>query len=198
MIRQCFLTNTGILFHREMFKHIGMDPDMLYPVVKPRPPPIELKSHEGSHDASHRPSHRSTDKTPVNHESIGPAFVTDFENEEHEDVVDALCPIYDQLKLRPAWWVLEVVPRKLHFQRSDNSWARVIKCVCEPRVGRCFLRSLTRGTSVNFGRGRPVPGQKRVGVKVHRTVKTRMDADGLEGGRYRPKAKLEVEPIWVD
>jgi hypothetical protein len=47
--------------------------------------------------------------------------------------------------------------------------------------------------NVNFGRGQPVPGQKRVGVKVHRIVKTRMDADGLEGGKY-----LEVEPIWVD
>jgi hypothetical protein len=72
----------------------------------------------------------------VNHESIGPAVVTDFENEEHEDVVDALCPIYDQ---RPAWWILEVVPRKLHFQRSDNSWTRVIKCVCKPHVGWFFF-----------------------------------------------------------
>jgi hypothetical protein len=52
--------------------------------------------------------------------------------------------------------------------------------------------------SMNLGRGRPVPGQKGVGVKVHRTVKLRMEADGLEEGKYRPKAKLEVEPTWVD
>jgi hypothetical protein len=49
-----------------------------------------------------------------------------------------------------------------------------------------------------MGEGRHVPRQRKVGVKVHRSVKIRMEADGLEGGKYWPKAKLKVEPEWVD
>lgn len=37
MIRQCFLTNTGIRFHPELLKKIGLEPDALYPMAKPRP-----------------------------------------------------------------------------------------------------------------------------------------------------------------
>lgn len=39
MIRQCFETNTGIIFDKDMLKSmVGIDADMLYPEVKPRPP----------------------------------------------------------------------------------------------------------------------------------------------------------------
>ena len=51
---------------------------------------------------------------------------------------------------------------------------------------------------VNMGHGRHVPRQDKVGVKFHRSVKIRQEADSLEGGRYWPKAKLRVEPEWVD
>ncbi len=40
MIRQCFLANTGIRFHAELLRTVGLDPDSLYPIVKFRPPPI--------------------------------------------------------------------------------------------------------------------------------------------------------------
>jgi len=40
MVRQCFLLRTGILFHKTMFKDIGLDPDTLYPDVLPRPAPV--------------------------------------------------------------------------------------------------------------------------------------------------------------
>jgi hypothetical protein len=49
-----------------------------------------------------------------------------------------------------------------------------------------------------MGRGRHIPRQNKVGVKFHRSVKIRMEADGLEGGKYWPQAKLKVEPQWVD
>lgn len=52
---------------------------------------------------------------------------------------------------------------------------------------------------VNFGRARVIPRQKRYGIKVHRSVKVRMDAgDNVEGGKYAPRAKWKVEPTWVD
>ena len=42
--------------------------------------------------------------------------------------------------------------------------------------------------------------QEKEGVKIklHRTVKIRMEADGLSGGKYWPQAKLKVEPEWVE
>ena len=37
-----------------------------------------------------------------------------------------------------------------------------------------------------------------VKIKFHRTVKIRIEADGLAGGKYWPQAKIKVEPEWVD
>lgn len=55
---------------------------------------------------------------------------------------------------------------------------------------------------VNLGRGRQVPNpvcERKEKIFVHRSVKTRMDADCLEGGKYNPKAKSErCEFEWVD
>jgi hypothetical protein len=120
MLRQCFLANTGILFHREMFKDIGLDPDTLYPKVKPRPPALELKRI----DRTHLRTLSDTCKVTIlaSPDSIGPANVTDFVSEEHEELMDALCPMYDQLKMKMFWWVLEVLPQVLHFQKRDDTW----------------------------------------------------------------------------
>ncbi|KIJ66604.1 hypothetical protein HYDPIDRAFT_86193 [Hydnomerulius pinastri MD-312] len=183
MIRQCFKTNTGILFHRSMFKQIGMDPASLYPHVDPRPPAIYQTplppSPPGTPNSLKRlmvqaPQVIKNDPMIVVY-SDGGTFV----NEEQEDLADALSPAYDQLSIAPYWWVLEVLPQKQHYQRDeDNSWAKDM--------------------TVNMGEGRHMPRQRQVGVKVHRSVKIRMEADGLGQGKYWPKAKLKVEPEWVD
>lgn len=51
-----------------------------------------------------------------------------------------------------------------------------------------------------MGRGRHIPLQRKNGVKIHRSVKIRMDAQGVPGvkDRYIPKSKLKVDPTWVD
>lgn len=57
---------------------------------------------------------------------------------------------------------------------------------------------------INLGHGRQVPKPVREGkekILVHRSVKTRMDADSdfLEKGEYNPKAKFEhCQVEWVD
>ena len=75
MIRQCFLANTGIRFHAELLRSVGLDPASLYPVVRARP--------EAAHYAPGAP-------LP---DGAGGARLT----EEEEDLADALCPLYDQL-----------------------------------------------------------------------------------------------------
>lgn len=62
---------------------------------------------------------------------------------------------------------------------------------------------LTTKLRINYGRERIIPKQKKQGVKIHRSVKVRMEADptmveGSEGKKYIPRAKWNVEPTWVD
>ena len=53
---------------------------------------------------------------------------------------------------------------------------------------------------MNMGCGRVVPYSKDEDgpFNVHRTVKIRMEAQGLDGGLYIPKAQFRIEPTWVD
>ncbi|GLB43692.1 putative uncharacterized alpha/beta hydrolase domain (DUF2235) [Lyophyllum shimeji] len=165
MVRQCFILNTGILFHREMFKVIGMDPDCLYPIVRPRPPVVTALSVPHEKEVKYL-ENVGTSRTLVD--------VSDFVSEEEEDLADALCPINDMLDIAKSWWILEYLPQKIKYQGDDDAWVKE------------FL--------INRGQGRIIPKQHE-GVKVHRTVKLRMEHANLT---YRPKAQWSVEPIWVD
>jgi uncharacterized protein (DUF2235 family) len=96
--------------------------------------------------------------------------------EEDEELKDALTPMYDQLQLAWFWWILEILPIKQRYQKGDASWVTTIRS--------------------NLGRPRVIPKQVVRGVKVHRSVKMRMEAGGPR--KYAPKAKFSVDPTWVD
>jgi len=49
-----------------------------------------------------------------------------------------------------------------------------------------------------MGNGRVIPNQSRLGFKVHRTVKLRMEAEEKGKKKYKPMASFDVEPTWVD
>ncbi|KZT19040.1 hypothetical protein NEOLEDRAFT_1078676 [Neolentinus lepideus HHB14362 ss-1] len=169
MIRQCFLCNTGIMFHASLFRTVGLDPASLYPYVKERPPlgpessflPIAESLLTASKDNSGKQS--------------------SFLNEEEEDILDALSPIYDQLVLSKGWWILELLPMEERYQAGDdgNEWQT-----------RFIL---------NRGAPRSIRRQHRDGVKMHRTVKLREAAQKLlQGGNYKPQPALRVGETWVD
>jgi hypothetical protein len=115
MLRQCFLLRTGILFHKNMFKSIGMDPATLYPHVILRPPPVPYTpgclAHKYDVPINYAINYKETIKVQE-----------PFINEEEEDLLDVLTPIYDQLKLVKGWWVLELMPNKQRYQKEDDSW----------------------------------------------------------------------------
>jgi hypothetical protein len=151
MIRQCFLANTGIMFHRSMFKQIGMDAATLYPHVEKRPPAIYQtpppRSPPGTPDSLKAysvpsPQVIKNDPTIVAY-SDGGSFV----NEEQEDLADAVCPIYDQLAMKWWWWILEVFPQKLHYQRDDDD-----------RWDNDFV--------INMGSGRHIPRPQKETIKL--------------------------------
>jgi hypothetical protein len=118
MIRQCFLIESGILFHADMLRLLGMDPATLYPRVLPRPAlPSTLQA----------PPRRTA--------STGTSLVDcDFRNEEEEDLADALSPINDELQRRKIWWILEWLPQKLRFQEKDDSWTKKLEYVSFRRL----------------------------------------------------------------
>lgn len=183
MIRECFYANTGIQFHRESFKSIGLDPATLYPFVTPRSEPLKpLPSTVAELRASAHKSEAS-EATLTDEAQASPLAASTFQSEEDEELADAISPIYDQLKLAPAWWILEILPMRHRVQDlRDLLWKRY--------------------WSMNLGGPRRVPepvterGNK---ILVHRSVKTRMEAEGLEGGKYTPRAKFEhLDFEWVD
>ncbi|KAH8108020.1 hypothetical protein BXZ70DRAFT_29652 [Cristinia sonorae] len=169
MVRECFKTNTGIRFHASLLRKIGLDPESLYPIVKDRPPPLFAPITDAT---SRKPTHTRTD-TGISVKTL----VDKNLSEEEEDLQDALCPIFDQLKLSKAWWILEVLPLVQRYQREDNDqWVEA--------------------PVINRGHGRVVP--KKPPFYVHRSVKIRQEAQGLPGGPYRSAATFDVEPTYVD
>ncbi len=123
MIRQCFLADTGIQFYRKTFKHIGLDPTTLYPFVTPRTSALEASA---SCVAEARASTHCPDPTlaTLNDQAqASPIAACTFKSENHEELLDALSPIYDQLELSKAWWILEILPlRHLVQDRKEFSW----------------------------------------------------------------------------
>lgn len=116
MIREIFKLNLGIMFHKNAFTSLGLNPDTLYPKVLPRPDPIPYTTGCLAHQF----------EPPINKAKDYKATVSkeiEFENEEMEDMLDSLTPIYDQLKMAKFWWVLELFPTKHRFQRDDKTWA---------------------------------------------------------------------------
>ena len=165
MIRECFKHETGIMFNADGLKFIGLDPSSLYPLVKPRPPPFPIPPTFSCQPIPKTPQEPIYDAAEVF--PTGP--------EEVFDLFDALAPMYDQLVLNRWWWILEIIPLRQRWQRGDNRWVTQF--------------------AWNWGRGRVIPRQAQQGVKVHRSVKTRMNAQG----GYVPKANMNLSSVtWVD
>ncbi|QRV79027.1 choline transport protein [Ceratobasidium sp. AG-Ba] len=178
MIRECFLNNTGILFHSSELNELGLCPTTLWPTVKiPTPPDLNLDDDK---DSGHHDGHalEVTDATAVNIPLPPPDKLVPDEKirlGSAEDEKDAVQPIYDQLSIKRGWWVLEVLPMRQRYQRHDGTW-------------RAWF-------SVNMGGPRVIHGQKRFPTYVHRSVLYRMQQLG-----YIPRAELlqEPGPIWID
>jgi len=182
MIRECFRTNSGIMFDCEGLRNLGLEPNALYPQVLPRPPPLSVPPTARIRNIPAPKSSTQADKErALNNfaEADVPTEVVPRKTEEELELADALSPIYDQLKLAWFWWILEFWPIRQRYQRSDNTWASYL--------------------GWNMGKGRFIPKQKSRGVRVHRSVKLRMDALHENGQKYEPKAAFDLaRTTWVD
>lgn len=170
MIREIFKCQVGILFHAPGLEGIGLNPETIYPVVLPRPAPLFAQGLTVEPRPKSKPWWKLFHISPQQQDEVHHHDLHEG-NEEDEELRDALSPIYDQLTVSKGWWVLEFWPIKTKFQTGDK-W--------------------TTEYGINLGSARHIPKQRTNGVKVHRSVKLRMDAG------YKPAAKWDVEPIWVD
>ncbi|KAJ7726440.1 hypothetical protein DFH07DRAFT_237077 [Mycena maculata] len=178
MIRECFKTNSGIMFDCDGLRGIGLDPDGLYPHVLPRPPALPVGNLRIQSIPSSKSQSAAQQEVALRNYAATEEAIR-HTSEEELDLQDALCPIYDQLSLAWFWWILEILPIKQRYQKSDNTWATYI--------------------GMNMGNGRFIPKQKTNGIRVHRSVKTRLDAETERGQKYKPKAAFDLErTTWVD
>lgn len=177
MVRESFKADTGIMFSSEGLREVGIDPNSLYPLVKPRPAPL---SAEGAKIKSiHDPPHQDYEEFA----GISSSAMLDQKTEEQHELLDALSPVYDQLDLAWFWWILELIPFRQKYQKGNNTWDSTF--------------------AWNLGYGRFIPKQKKHIVKVHRSVKLRMEAEHKNGEKYAPKASFETALAlgnvrWVD
>jgi hypothetical protein len=186
MVRECFKTQTGIMFNSEGLRDIGLDPASLYPIVRPRPPPfpvenLRLRTQKADKVSLANPAPSTGASTGTMVANAAPTQSPKAMTEEEHELHDALSPVYDQLQLSWSWWVFEVIPMRHRFQRGINEWVTQVR--------------------MNLAAPRFIPKQRDNGVKVHRSVKLRMAAQPEEENKtkgYQPRAKLLVEPEWVD
>ncbi|KAJ7174161.1 hypothetical protein C8R43DRAFT_977286 [Mycena crocata] len=179
MIRECFKTGSGIMFDCDGLRSIGLDPDSLYPHVAPRPPALPLGNLRIRSIPSSKEQSKAQKEAGLANFANSEAPTAVHLSEEEMDLQDALCPIYDQLSLAWFWWILEFLPLRQRYQRGDNAWMSYF--------------------GWNMGRGRFIPKQKANGVRVHRSVKLRLEAQTESGGKYKPKAAFDLErTTWVD
>lgn len=174
MIRECFKTDSGIMFTSDTLPAVGLDPASLYPFVAKRPPAL---SGVGMKLQSIPPPNAVDASDKVDN------LVTIERSEEEHELLDALSPVYDQLDLKWHWWILEFIPFKQRWQANDGSWKTSSRC--------------------NLGNGRSIPRQRTGIVKVHRSVKIRMEAEFENGKKYVPKASFETAEklghlVWMD
>jgi hypothetical protein len=181
MIRECFKTESGILFSSEAMKSCGLDPATLHPTVpKHRPEPLSAVGAQILTIPSAKELKAKANSAEVDD------LVKLAKTEEDHELLDAMSPIYDQLSLAWSWWALELLPMKQHYQTSEesgNKWATY--------------------WGSNLGSGRFIPKQKKKGIKVHRSVKMRMEAQYANDTKYIPAASfqraLELNKVeWVD
>jgi hypothetical protein len=202
MIRECFIVESGIIFDAHMLKHeVGLDIDSIFKAPNPLSPETHSLVKPGSGEIKGFSFIRiplavlSGLSSPFRwgwgkmkrlrlHKAPKPTFSLElprfkYEGEPQEELADAISPIYDQLDLHWYWKVMEWIPwivkkQSAEVADSDESWA--YKFVWNRSKGRVVYHLVIHR-----------------GMKVHRSVKTRMLAQAMEGGElYRPKIRCVI------
>jgi hypothetical protein len=104
MILECFRANTGIQFDSESLKRLGLNPGLL-DLCQPAPTSstVRVAQVEAMSHAT-----EPSDRTLVD------------PTEESEELEDARSPVFDNLKRKKAWWILEFLPMRFREQILED------------------------------------------------------------------------------
>jgi len=195
MIRQCFKRETGMMFLKDKLEEFHLNPDSLYPVVKPRPDPPSSKVPKIHPPARLGPI--DTVKGWFN--SINPFGSREpklerplpAKNEEEADAIDALAPIYDMLDIKPHMWLLfEWLKLKVYDIKLGKYIGKIYNKQPRNLRGSIFVDLASKLIT-------------KAHVKVHRTVRTRMMASHADGSPYVPRAlfsdkrTITLDPVFT-
>ena len=135
MIRECFKTQTGILFDIQALRRVGIDPRSLYPFVLLRPQARDVgnsRIQRRPHLSSDRPVSSAILSVPLRTGLVpftpalpgihGADGELKLGTEEEEELQDALSAKHDKLRIAKFWWLLEVLPLKTRITTADNKW----------------------------------------------------------------------------
>lgn len=105
------------MFTVESISELGMDPISLHPRVFERPAAL--------------PAGNLKIKRPIRSKVLPSAKPESGPrtSEEEEDLHDAMAPSYDQLELKPLWWLLEIIPTIRRDVKNDKQAVRVFRFV---------------------------------------------------------------------
>lgn len=146
MVREVVASRCGILFDRAAMLSLNVHIDLPVQQFFTLPVPTKSSSGNGAPSSVRTPAPDGQDASL--------------------DKVDALEPTHDELKLKPVWWLLEVIPLPFSWQDVKGVWHRRWRA--------------------NFGRGRYV--NQSTPLLFHETVRVRMQDAAL---KYTPKAQYE-------
>jgi hypothetical protein len=117
-------------------RDIGIDPHTLYPHVRPRPPALfDHVKTQFIEDPPSTPFLKKVASIFQSSRSKKKALQTDaekrssqssFTSEEDEELRDALTPKFDQLMIKRSWWILEILPVSIRYQKGDDQWTSYI------------------------------------------------------------------------
>ncbi|KAI6147469.1 hypothetical protein BKA82DRAFT_495980 [Pisolithus tinctorius] len=150
MVEQVIASECGVLFEEEGLQELG---------IPSCPMPGKVGKNGAEPVASAVKQGDVKDVTSSSDSLVGPSPSTGVADPE---LKDAIAPLFDELQITKAWWLLEIIP--LPFSWQDDS-------------GRWHER-----WSIHFGKGRIIPYQRPL---FHHTVKLRMNYAPL---KYKPRA----------
>ena len=89
---------------------------------------LKARQRQNSGDSVDEDS-EGTEDTIVDHGYEYDKELGRFAQEMHEELHDALQPMFDQLKLAKSWWLLEIIPLIHRVQKRNGENVKVISCV---------------------------------------------------------------------
>ncbi|KAG1766203.1 hypothetical protein EDD22DRAFT_1012012, partial [Suillus occidentalis] len=167
MVEQVILSKCGIIFDEEALERVGM-PLSSFPISKT--PPVTEDPTDKSHPIPDIPSLSAAPvdvvspfaEAPLPTPSIPPTDPPTTPLLPNSQTCDALAPLFDELQLQKAWWLLEILPLPFRWQDALGKWHTKWR--------------------LHLGKGRDIPYQH---PNFHSSVKERMDYAPL---KYTPRA----------